>query len=140
MIHHATITAAEGSALFYRVGDTTGGGSWSQVVGPVHMGPKRGGGLATFAAFGDMGTYSYAPHATVAATSPQGLGSVDDKVAASLLRAAPTLDATFHVGDIAYANDGSQVTGVLSFLTLGVADVLFAFPTEPLEILHGESR
>ncbi len=104
-LHHATVrlpTEQPGS-FWYRVGDAGTNLSWSDVIGPVHHGgAKRGdeGELTSFAAFGDMGTYSYAPS--------DDLGACDDQTAAALLRVAPELDVVFHVGDIAYANDGPQ--------------------------------
>jgi hypothetical protein len=107
-IYHASVPAAHmvGTDLYYRVGDAATG-AWGDTHGPVHVGVRRGGGdLATFAAFGDMGTYAYAPH--LASGSAEALGAVDDVTAAALQRAAPLLDAIFHFGDIAYANDGPQ--------------------------------
>ena len=69
-IYHASMTVGAAGAdvdLWYRVGDRATG-SWSSLVGPVRVGIKRGAGLASFAAFGDMGTYAYAPK--VGAPSP----------------------------------------------------------------------
>lgn len=100
-IYHATIdTSSLGPNVFYRVGDAFSS-EWSQRAGPVRVGLHRDGGRASFAAFGDMGTYAYAPH-------DGELGAVDDVVNRALLNASSTLDAVFHVGDIAYANDGPQ--------------------------------
>ena len=90
--HHATIDYGDATELWYRVGDGT---TWGNVTGPVRI-PSR---LTSFAVFGDMGTYEYAPKSNA-------LGAVDAHVAAALERAAPTLDAVVHVGDLAYAHDG----------------------------------
>jgi hypothetical protein len=97
-IHHAELTLNPYEPILFRVGDAVLS-KYSNVSGPVQFGPKRGGGLTSIALSGDMGTYAYAP----AAAPP---GAVDDVVALSLARAAPSLDAMVLVGDLAYAHDG----------------------------------
>ena len=67
--HHATIDYGDATELWYRVGDGT---TWGNVTGPVRI-PSR---LTSFAVFGDMGTYEYAPKSNA-------LGAVDAHVAAA---------------------------------------------------------
>lgn len=100
-IHHVEIVLPEGQVIFYRVGDSLLD-QFSDTIGPIQVGPKRGEGLTSFVVFGDMGTYEYAPAVAAAET----LGACDDLVATSLARVAPSLDAVLVVGDLAYAHDG----------------------------------
>ena len=57
--------------VWFRVGDLTSGEFSAVSTGPVQAGPKRGGGRASLALFGDMGTYEYAPTAPLGAVDAQ---------------------------------------------------------------------